>query len=633
VSSVSALPASVDELLKEHPWPAAWVHERRTVEHFWALEVAMPKRALWPHLSDTSDFNHRLGLAPMTFVECDGRVFGSQTRGGTVMEWEEIPWEWEYERGIQNTRVYSKGPIERLRARFMVTDLGADRCKVLLYFGGVPRSLFGRLVLRFGLRSLGRDFQRVFDQLAAAWQAKTEAPRASAPPSLSVESQHRLYNACKRMQADGVAKELVRKLEHFIVTSSDEELSRIRVRELARRWSLPETSVIVAFLHGTRRGLFSLSWDAVCPHCRGARQSLAHLGELPKTASCEPCGIDFDATQTQSLEVNFALHPAIRPIEKVLYCAAEPAKKPHILAQRTVSAGARTRVEVALTEGHYRLRTRGSKRYTLLDVEQGGDRSSIDYRDDEQANTVALAPGAMVTLVNSSERPMTFVLEQRDVDLSALRPHALFALQAFRDVFPQEAIAADVQLDIGQQTILFTDIVGSTRLYEQVGDGAAFYAVRRHFLKTYDVVRMHGGVVVKTIGDAVMGAFPDPAGALRAAIELQRHFDGSRSDAAIRMRISIHTGPCLAVNLNTNIDYFGATVNLAAKLQGIAESGEVSFSDVVFGDPAVQRTLVEEELPVEVVRFATKWSGGSITAHRINVSGPPRTEAPSAAQP
>lgn len=630
VSTDLALPASIDELLKDYPWPAEWVRERKPVEHFWMLSVAMPKHELWPHLSDTSEFNHRMGLPPMHFVERDGKVYGSQQRGGGMMEWEELPWEWEYERGMQNTRLYSKGPIERLRARFMVTDEGEGRCKVLVYFGGVPRSFFGWLVLRYGLSSVGADFQRVFDQLAAAWKAKRPPPPAGPPPTLSPDSRRRLYESCKSLQSDGVDKSIVTKLEQFIVNSSDEQLTRIRVRDLAREWECSERDAIVAFLLATRHGLFSLTWDAVCPHCRGARQSVSHLGELPKSASCEPCGIEFDATQTQSLEVNFALHPGIRQVEKVLYCAAEPAKKPHILVQKTLAPSARARLAVSLSEGHYRLRTKGSKTYVLLEVVPSGASDALVYNGDASASSVSLAAGGTVEFANPSDRPLTFVLEQHAEDRGALRPHALFSFQEFRDVFPQEAIAADVQLDIGQQTILFTDIVGSTRFYEQVGDGAAFYEVRRHFLKTYDVVKLHDGVVVKTIGDAVMCAFRDPSGALRAAIDLQRHFNGARPDTKLRMRISIHAGPCLAVNLNSNIDYFGATVNLAAKLQAIAESGEVSFTESILRDPVAERVLAEESLSVEPVHFPMKWSGGSITAYRISVSGVPRDTATAA---
>ncbi len=619
------VPKTIAEVLKEFPWPHEWTTDGAPVDHYWLLSVAMPKSALWPHLSDTSAFNQRLKLAAMKFVERDGKVYGSQQRGGTFMEWEEVPWEWENESGLQNMRIYSQGPLRVLRARFNVYQDGPESCRVGVYFGGVGKSLFGKLVLKYGLRSLGADFQRVCDQLAQAWKAKEPPPRPSPPVVLTVDAQQRLYALCKDLnKLDGIEKSLVDLIERFIVTSDDTSLTRIRVRALAQQWNLPERAVLEAFLYATRRGLFSLTWDAVCPHCRGTRQQLSHLGELPQTANCEPCGIEFDATKLQCLEVNFSLHPSIRVIEKVLYCAAEPARKPHIYLQRTVAAQSEFVLPITLNAGHYRVRTRGSKQYTLLDVERSCPDHKLLCRTELMESTVHTAPNPTITFRNESQSPTTFVLEQREDDLTALRPNALFALQSFRDLFSQEAIAAGVQLDIGEQTILFTDIVGSTRYYESVGDGAAFYEVRKHFLKTYEVIARNRGAVVKTIGDAVMGAFQDPGGAVQAAIELQHIFDGRQKDSPLRMRISIHTGPCLAVNLNSNIDYFGSTVNLAAKLQSLVESGEIVFTGDSMRDPAVVSVLSKEGLPIEPLQFSKKWSGASVSAFRINVSGDTR---------
>jgi class 3 adenylate cyclase len=616
------VPATAAEVVAEHPWPAEWAQLGTPIEHYWLLDVAMPKSALWPYLSDTSEFNQRLKLAPMQFVERDGKLYGSQQRGGARMEWEEVPWEWEFDSGLQNTRVYSSGPLLVLRARFKVYASGPDACRVGVYFGGIAKNLFGKLVLRFGLRSLGSDFARVFTQLAQAHKQKQPVPPPAPPPVLAPEAQRRLYASCKELvQLDRIDKSLVDRIEQFIVTASDSTLSRIRVRELAHTWELPEHKVIEAFLYATRRGLFSLTWDAVCPHCRGARQQLAHLGELPQRATCEPCGIEFDATQPQSLEVNFALHPAIRAVEKIVYCAAEPARKPHIYVQRTLKPGDSLTLQLALDVGHYRLRTRGSKQYTLVDIDEGCTISELHCHDQLLETTVHVGPNPTLTLQNNGAKPCTFVLEQRSDDLKALRPKTLFALQPFRDLFSEESVAAGVQLDIGQQTILFTDIVGSTRFYETVGDGPAFYEVRKHFLKTYELIALNRGVVVKTIGDAVMGAFQDPAGALQAAIELQRAFDGKHAGSPLRMRISIHAGPCLAVNLNSNIDYFGSAVNLAAKLQSLVDAGEVVFTQACAKDPAVESLLAREEFAIEPVEFVMKWSGSSITTFRLNISG------------
>ncbi len=124
----------------------------------------------------------------------------------------------------------------------------------------------------------------------------------------------------------------------------------------------------------------------------------------------------------------------------------------------------------------------------------------------------------------------------------SLRPTEIFNFQEFRDLFSEEAIATNLQLDIGIKTILFTDIVGSTRFYETEGDHGAFLQVREHFIKTNQIITNFKGVVVKTIGDAVMASFSSPLQALKASKEMLEWFHPENKHTPVRIRISIHTG-------------------------------------------------------------------------------------------
>jgi class 3 adenylate cyclase len=182
----------------------------------------------------------------------------------------------------------------------------------------------------------------------------------------------------------------------------------------------------------------------------------------------------------------------------------------------------------------------------------------------------------------------------------------LFNLQEFRDLFSRESLAADMKLSVGEQAILFTDMVGSTRFYETQGDPGAFKEVRRHFTEVYDEVRKHRGAVIKTIGDAAMAAFADPVDALRAAAGIQARFDGARADTPVRLRISLNSGPCIAVNLNSAIDYFGRTVNLAAKLQSLSGAGQIVFPRALASAPGVAALLAAQGATLEELEFENK---------------------------
>ena len=76
-----------------------------------------------------------------------------------------------------------------------------------------------------------------------------------------------------------------------------------------------------------------------------------------------------------------------------------------------------------------------------------------------------------------------------------------------------------------------------------------------------------------------------------------------RDDCAIVLRASVNTGPCIAVNLNSGIDYFGGTVNIAAKLQACADAGQIAISPATLSAPGVQEMLRERGVSVERRRF------------------------------
>ncbi len=103
----------------------------------------------------------------------------------------------------------------------------------------------------------------------------------------------------------------------------------------------------------------------------------------------------------------------------------------------------------------------------------------------------------------------------------------------------------------------------------------AFDLVRSHFRALHETVAAEGGAVVKTIGDAVMATFPTPDRAMAAALRMRdamRQLNDGRGREDLVLKIGIHEGPCLAVMLNDRQDYFGQTVNIAARVQGLATS-------------------------------------------------------------
>jgi class 3 adenylate cyclase len=122
--------------------------------------------------------------------------------------------------------------------------------------------------------------------------------------------------------------------------------------------------------------------------------------------------------------------------------------------------------------------------------------------------------------------------------------------------------------------IAFLDLTGYTSLTEERGDEAAAQLASRLALVVDDVSRAHGGQVVKWLGDGVMIHFHDPASAVRCALDLVRR----ASDAVdVPARVGVDAGPVVF----QEGDYFGRTVNVAARIADHARPREVLVSGAV----------------------------------------------------
>ena len=167
------------------------------------------------------------------------------------------------------------------------------------------------------------------------------------------------------------------------------------------------------------------------------------------------------------------------------------------------------------------------------------------------------------------------LLGKRKPFLTAKR---LLTNQTFRDIYRTDTLDVDQRLKITSLTFLFTDLKGSTDLYERVGDLVAYDMVRAHFRVLHEVVASEAGAVVKTIGDAVMATFATPDRAVAAALRMRdamRALNAEGKHEDLMLKIGMHEGPCLAVMLNDRLDYFGQTVNIAARVQGLAVSRSI----------------------------------------------------------
>lgn len=583
------------------PWPDAWAQASRRHELLKRYEVAAPPSDIWHLLSDTSRLNRQLRIPPSEFSEINGARNGRAAYLGLEQTWREPPWEWVQEKLLICTKEYSKGPARAFRAAFYLEPNG-ESTFVWVYYGFTAWGPIGHFMVRRFRRFLetayGRLMPRIEQHLALG--SIEESPLIRPQRGVSPERIQKANALKQELLKHSKTPALAEKLVHHIVYSDGSELYRLRLKALSKKWDTPFPALLETALHATRVGILTLSWEVICPHCRGTRLSLARLSDIPNEASCEACDIVFGTDAPNRIEVIFKVHPRVREIRNIVYCAAEVASKPHVWFQQHVEPNHERSFSLNLRPGLYCARQRSSEELLTLRIEETAP-SQIIRLPEQLGEELVCGSELRVELKNPSSLKATYLLEAIAWEDDHVHPGDILSQHEFRDIFTEETIASEVILQVGEQTIVFTDMVQSTALYQTLGDSSAFQVVKEHFDVIFSTVKEGRGAVIKTIGDSVMAAFNDPVDALKAAIDVHGRLD--KANLEIAVRISMHQGPCLAVNLNTGMDYFGSVVNEAAKLQSLVEGRQIVLSEQLVSQEAIQTIFAENGLEPARVQF------------------------------
>ena len=573
----------------------------RDFHYRWEFDLQSTPEELWPLVSDTNRFNRDTGVPSVETVG-EGRENARRrlrlTTFGIPIEWEEQPFEWVRPERFGVVRRYATGPVAELRVVATLTPRDdAGGTKLVYEVWATPNNLLGRLAipLQIGIishRKFARTF-RDYDRLA-----KRDMPSAAASAAqieFTPGGEARVKELGKRLAENSCDKEQVELLVDHIANADDFALARIRPYELARKWNKPRREILELCFQATRAGMLDLQWNLICPMCRGG-EAKDSLDQLSRNVHCDGCNIDFDVNFEQSVELTFHPNASIRHVEIDTFCIGGPQVTPHIVAQQLLPPNAQRSISIKLEEGRYRLRTMSLPGWQHLRASERGQ-CGLSLRADSggwSSEEIEISHRCDVQLENATDEEQLFILERTEWSDDAATAAEVTAVQMFRDLFSREALRPGEQISVGTLTVLFTDLKNSTRLYREIGDATAFGRVMNHFDVLKETIAQQDGALVKTIGDAVMAVFRRPANALRAMLEAQERLANPPDGMVpLTLKAGMHTGPCIAVTLNDRLDYFGSTVNLAARLEGQSTGGDVVISSAVYSDPEVRDLLKE----------------------------------------
>ena len=446
-------------------------------------------------------------------------------------------------------------------------------------------------------------------------------------------------------------------LEHLVLEGQDRALSRINALDFAARFNLREESAIAVLLHASRIGLLDMSWNVLCPDCRGVLDATATLQSVQQEEyHCALCAAGYEPTLDEMVEVVFTVNPRVRRIgahDPHSLSMWEYYRQIHwstgidlpedgfedLIEKITINsvelpAGERAVLSLQLPSEFIIVFEPVTHSALFLDVqgEPTGERRDISMVFNKARSPTAtqvIQPGPLRLLLdNRSDTrvlPSVWIAADRLHDLLARRKpfltaRRLLSNQTFRDLYHTDTLNIDQRLKITSLTFLFTDLRSSTELYERVGDLVAFDLVRSHFRVLLDIVAEESGAVIKTIGDAVMATFLAPDQAVNAALRMRegmRMFNAAHGSSDLSLKIGLHEGPCLAVLLNERQDFFGQTVNVASRVQGAANSTAILATGAIVHNTAAAELLARSGIEPVPRPTVLRGLAGEVTLYEI----------------
>jgi class 3 adenylate cyclase len=400
-----------------------------------------------------------------------------------------------------------------------------------------------------------------------------------------------LERRAARLEQLGVPADIRDRFVKLVRDRPDDEITQIRPFELARVWSCDRRELLRSFLIATRSGLFDLRWQINCPVCRVSAAVRTGLDTVAADVHCGACNIDYHVDFDKHVEAVFSPNAAVRPVTPAIYCAASPSFRPHVYAQLRLAPGEKLEERADFFEGEAHFRMLGEVATANAVLPGGAARVEVVFDGEKLEVEVGESEQSTIAFENKSDREVTLLMERSGWAADMVLGSIVVTFPDFADLFSTEAPASGVELSIGQIAILFSDLTGSTALYERVGDARAFAVVERHFQLMDRAVREAEGTIVKTMGDAVMASFPRADQAMRAAQRMIELHSEAELGEGVGIKLGIHVGPCLAVRANERMDFFGTTVNIAARLQGLAKAGELVITHELANDPTVESIL------------------------------------------
>lgn len=586
---------------------------------------------MWPYISNSNRFFKDLGQLPVqeAVISHDLPRHYAQLEYNNLRRtdiWQEEPYQWEAPHYLRIRRKYQRGPYEDLSIKIDLLTQQKDKGKgkgkgtiVFVRFEGKARGFMGLLRTK---RHFSSHFKRRLKKVIKTYDESItghQFPKVNRP-FWERSKPGKWKELLKQLTSASHEPDLSKLLIDHLRFGDEQDLQTIQPISLAKMWSFPVHRVLETAYHAVLLNILNMEWEQICPECRRTLKVSRKLIEVGSSHYCRHCGDSMDLDLNNTTHVIFECHPFIRKLSDHSYCDSGPQIRPHVIMQQYIQPDEKHYVNLVLPDGDFKIRTDTLDRDIHVKPDLNGlENVTLTLKNgDSVKNCTRLSPQSDMIINNKTDHPLLISVEDVRWSEYGVSAAEVTSQQLFRDCFPKEHLRASQKMKCTDLSVLFTDLIDSASIYSKGGDEEAISKVMDHFEVLRKIIREERGAVVKTIGDAIMAVFRRPDCAVRAYRKAQEYFNSSeKNDHHIKIKGGLHCGDCYAVTLNNRIDYFGNTVNFAARLVEKANSDELVISDETLAHKDLEKFLSQDEIYCEINGSDSKLKGFGDKLHTI----------------
>ena len=416
------------------------------------------RETLWPLLCHTDFLNQQVGMKTTTnfFMALaeGGSLMHAQAKNGPFqVAYEEFPYIWEAPAVYAVERIFVKGPVHYLqfKVELETTDTASQtRVKCAIHFVSKLPSAVAKLVIGQEIDKFMASFQRLARRL--------EAGEKGLLPFFAVLPESQLAPVSDKWSAFTAVPGLARDLAHYFLCAPERLSYRLRPREFAAWYDHDPLEVLNLCLYLAYQGDLQMHWDCRCPGCKGPKESYTQLAQLKNMGYCASCAAHYGLAFDQNIELTFAPSSQIRDVSDAFFCAGSPGNTPHVAWQQIVPAHTTAHLTVQAPPGRYILRSLNFSPEKELTLDVAAPQVALEFALTAQGLTAELEPLTCAALTlhfeNTRDYAITLLLEDVFWDDLAVTAAQVQCVQMFHDVFPAEALGADVSLPLSHQVFL-----------------------------------------------------------------------------------------------------------------------------------------------------------------------------------